>query len=301
MPQTAKQTAGAVLAARIGEQAARLATLEPAVRTDEPDAVHQMRVACRRLRSAIQANGRLLTGGDELVEELRWLGGALGRARDSEVLGDRLLTAARAMPQDTGRDIVMTDLAEWSQEQYRQARPEVVAALDSARFQELMASLAAFAADPPLSPKADRPARPELVRALDREHRRTTRRIEAADRAPEGEETELALHAARKAAKRARYQGELAGPAAKKFTARMKAVQDLLGVHQDAVIACSTLRTLSDGGFGYGVLYGEQLAAAARAREELPALWKRAGKPPKLSSAPLPKLRLPAVHAASPA
>ncbi|MEV7026428.1 CHAD domain-containing protein, partial [Kitasatospora sp. NPDC093558] len=85
-------TVGQVLLARIETQAVVLAGLDDAVRADEPDAVHRMRVACRRLRSALRTYRRLFAAGatDELVAELRWLAAARGRARDREVLAERL-------------------------------------------------------------------------------------------------------------------------------------------------------------------------------------------------------------------
>ncbi len=56
----------------------------------------------------------------------------------------------------------------------------------------------------------------------------------------------------------------------------MKALQDVLGRHQDAIVAREAVRGLSDGGFGYGVLFGREVAEAAFARELLPRAWKRA-------------------------
>nr|WP_282206702.1 CHAD domain-containing protein [Kitasatospora fiedleri] len=99
--------------------------------------------------------------------------------------------------------------------------------------------------------------------------------------APRGPALERALHDARKAAKRARYAGESAGRPARAFTRRMKALQDVLGRHQDAVVARDTLRALSDGGFGYGVLYGRQSAELGFARELLPQVWEQAARRPR--------------------
>ncbi|MET8544708.1 CHAD domain-containing protein, partial [Kitasatospora sp. NPDC004799] len=99
-------------------------------------------------------------------------------------------------------------------------------------------------------------------------------------------ERDLALHEARKAAKRARYAGETAAPAvgarAERYARRMRAVQEVLGDHQDAVVAASTLAAeaaASGEPFGYGVLYGRQLAAQEAARRRLPDVWRRAAKP----------------------
>ncbi|RKE17108.1 CHAD domain-containing protein [Streptomyces sp. TLI_171] len=275
-------SAGDVLTARLRTQTARLAALEPDVRAERPDAVHQMRIAARRLRSALRTHRRHLHGDHTGTEdELRRLGRALGHARDAEVLGERLITQARQLPAGADRDRVLAELAAWNTRETREARPQVLAALDSERFRRLLATLTALAADPPLNSRAAKPAGREITRTLRREHRRTAERVAAARRTPDGPALERALHDARKAAKRARYAGESAGRPARGFTRRMKALQDVLGRHQDAVIARNTVRALSDGGFGYGVLYGRQVAELAFARELLPEVWEQAARRPK--------------------
>ncbi|QKW23727.1 CHAD domain-containing protein [Kitasatospora sp. NA04385] len=275
-------SAGDAIAARLRTQTAELAALEPDVRADRPDAVHRMRVAARRLRSALRTHRRHLRGDHTATEnELRRLGRALGPARDTEVLGARLLAQARELPPGTDRERVRAELAAWHARETRDARTRVLAALDDRRFRRLLATLTALAADPPLNSRAARPYGPELTRTLRREHRRTAERLAVARSTPDGPARERALHDARKAAKRARYAGEAAGRPARSFTRRMKALQNVLGRHQDAVVARDTLRTLSDGGFGYGVLYGRQTAELGFARELLPQVWEQAARRPK--------------------
>ncbi|MFJ4675694.1 MULTISPECIES: CHAD domain-containing protein [unclassified Kitasatospora] len=275
-------SAGDVIAARLRTLTAQLAALAPDVRADRPDAVHRMRTAARRLRSALRTHRRHLRGDHTATEdELRWLGRALGPARDTEVLGARLLAQARELPPGGDRERVLAELTAWSAREAREARVRVRTALDGERFRRLLATLTALAADPPLTSRAAKRAGPEFTRALRREHRRTAERLAAARRAPEGPALERALHDARKAAKRARYAGESAGRPARAFTRRMKALQDVLGRHQDAVVARDTLRALSDGGFGYGVLYGRQSAELGFARELLPQVWEQAARRPR--------------------
>ncbi|WP_052709651.1 CHAD domain-containing protein [Streptomyces sp. NRRL S-495] len=280
-------TVGEVVLGRIRAQAEVLTGLDEAVRADEPDAVHRMRVACRRLRSAFRTYRRLLAPGatDELVAELRWLAAALGRARDQEVLGERLAARARELPAECGPERVAAELERRGKAEYRRVWPEVLAALDSPRRRALADGLAALLTDPPLRGRADRAAGPELTRVAAREQRRTADRIRTA-LADEGEEQDIALHEARKAAKRARYAGEtalpVAGRAAERYVTRMKAVQEVLGEHQDAVVASTALRRQAPASkepFGYGVLYGQQLAEAERARLALPEVWERAAGP----------------------
>ncbi|GHF54918.1 hypothetical protein GCM10018790_36090 [Kitasatospora xanthocidica] len=279
-------TVGQVLMARIEAQAEVLAGLDDAVRADEPDAVHRMRVACRRLRSALRTFRRLFAPGttEHLVAELRWLAGALGGARDLEVLAARLAAQARELPAECGPERVAAALERWGEAEYHRVRPEVVAALDSPRRRALGEALTALLADPPLRHRAARPALPELSRVAAREQRRTADRVRVA-LAAGPEDRDHALHEARKAAKRARYTGETATPVAggpaERYAARMKAVQEVLGEHQDAVVAAATLAAQPVAAaepFGYGALYGRQLAAEQAARERLPSVWQQAGK-----------------------
>lgn len=205
-------TVGAVLLDRIGAQAAVLAGLDDAVREDEPDAVHRMRVACRRLRSALRTYRRLFAPGatDVLVAELRWLGAALGRARDREVLRERLVARARELPAACGPERVAAEVERWGRAEYRRVRPEVVAALDSPRRRALADGLAALLAEPPLRGRAERVAGRELARVAAREQRRTAERVRRALAAEDDGTAQVrdeALHDARKAAKRARYAG----------------------------------------------------------------------------------------------
>ncbi|WP_162002608.1 CHAD domain-containing protein [Streptomyces sp. CB01881] len=296
-----ESTVGAVVLDRIGAQAAVLAGLDDAVRADEPDAVHRMRVACRRLRSALRTYRRLFEVGvtEELVAELRWLAAALGRARDREVLGERLVGRARELPAACGPERVAGALELWARAEYLRVWPEIAAALDSPRRRALADGLSVLLADPPLRGRAARRAGPELARIAAREQRRTAKRVRhalAAERGGGGQDSggrggggrvsggrDEAFHEARKAAKRARYAGEtavpVAGAAAERYVERMKAVQDVLGEHQDAVVAAAALRENADGSgeaFGYGVLYERELAAGAAARRGLRPVWERA-------------------------
>ncbi|HJZ27150.1 MAG TPA: CHAD domain-containing protein, partial [Streptosporangiaceae bacterium] len=93
-------SAGDVVLAYLRTQAHTLKTLEPAVRADEFDSVHQMRVATRRVRAALRTFGQVIlrTDSEQLAAELQWLGRELGAARDSEVLAGHLRDSLRPTP-----------------------------------------------------------------------------------------------------------------------------------------------------------------------------------------------------------
>jgi inorganic triphosphatase YgiF len=99
-PLTRHSSAAEVVLAYLRDQVAAISRYDPLVRRDEPDAVHQMRVATRRARSALQAFGSILDreAARPLCAELKWLAATLGQARDSEVMLDRLTADLAAIP-----------------------------------------------------------------------------------------------------------------------------------------------------------------------------------------------------------
>ncbi|MEW1695049.1 CYTH and CHAD domain-containing protein [Streptomyces sp. NPDC091278] len=282
-------TAGAAVLSYLRAGTDALVTYDPAVRRDLPDAVHQLRVACRRLRSALRTHRRLFDRNvtDPLAAELRWLAGELAAARDEEVLDARLRAHTAALPRTLVHGPVRARLRRRSRTRSAEARRRALAALDSPRHLALLDGLAALLADPPLRGAARRDAGKALARAVRADHARLAARIDHALALAPGHERDLALHEARKAAKRLRYAAEAARPAlgkpAGRLAERVKAVQSLLGEHQDAVVARAALRGLAadaraagEPSFTWGLLYGREEAAAATAERELPGAWARA-------------------------
>ena len=111
-----------------------------------------------------------------------------------------------------------------------------------------------------------------------------------ASQAPRGQARDVALHEARKSARRARYAAEAARPAsgkpARTFARQMKKVQSVVGDHQDTVIARQAARDLGIGAhlvgenaFTYGLLYERELHQAERLQAEARRVWKHASRP----------------------
>jgi CHAD domain-containing protein len=285
-------SAAGVVLDYVAEQAEKLKALDPAVRRDEPDAVHQMRVTSRRLRSTFQSFGKILSTADtkHVAAELRWLGHVLGDARDHEVLSEHIEAELRQAPVELVMGPVQARLREHFAPLSAQSRAAVLEALDSERYFALLDELERILANPPLGPDAGRPAKEALPRAVARTYRRTAKRMRHAGRAHPGEPANVALHAARRAAKRSRYAAEAVTPVfgkkAKRFGKQMKKVQSALGTHQDAVIARSTLREIGvrahlegENAFTFGLLH-EHNSTAVRDSERLAWHdWKRASKP----------------------
>jgi CHAD domain-containing protein len=285
-------SAGAAVLAYLRQHTAALKAQDPLVRRDEPDSVHQMRVASRRLRSTLQSFGAIIprSASDQVIVELKWLGGVLGQARDAEVLAARL----RQNLQDVPAELVLGPVEARVQAHFARlhgaAEREVRATLGSSRYFALLDSLDGLLDEPPFTPEAARPAQEVLPGAVRRGYRRTARRLRRARQAPAGQPREAAYHEARKAAKRARYAGEAASPAlgqpARRFAKQMKQIQSVLGDHQDAVVARGVDRELGisafqagENAFSYGLLYDREDQLATRLQATARQAWKHRTRP----------------------
>jgi CHAD domain-containing protein len=284
-----RSSAGAALLTFLASHTAALVRLDPAVRADRDDAVHQMRVTCRRLRSVLSVyaglvdpdRGRILRG------ELSWLGGVLGAARDAEVTRDVLLDLLGDEPRALIRGPVRRRITTEFRQRYRGYRTEVLSALDSERYFALLDALERFQADPPLTPLARRRATRVLPMALRDAHRRLSRAGRSAERNNDPAARDAAWHKVRRTARRIRFAAELAegtlGAPAARLSARMKAVQDVLGVHQDETVAGAALLDLErraheagESTFSYGRLHARLQTRGQALTESLAVPWHRA-------------------------
>ncbi|KNB53118.1 CYTH and CHAD domain-containing protein [Streptomyces caatingaensis] len=278
--------AGGHVLAYVREQVEAVVALDPGARRGTEDAVHRMRVATRRLRGAFRTYGTVLDRRvtDPLGVELRWLAGELGFERDREVLVARLRERLDELPRSLVRGPVRARLRVWSVRGGAEARRRLTAVLDSPRYLALLDALDALVADPPLLPAAARRPEKVLAKAVRRDCGRLSVRVGRALAAAPGPERDRALHDARKAAKRARYAAEAAipvlGKEARRLVRRTRAVQTVLGDHQDSVLARGALRTLAaqaegagEPTFTYGLLYGREEARAGEDERELPGVW----------------------------
>ncbi|MCH0566756.1 CYTH and CHAD domain-containing protein [Streptomyces sp. MUM 2J] len=279
-------TAGDHVLAYLRAQRDAIVALDPAVRRDTYDSVHRMRVATRRMRSAFRTYRRVLdrTVTDPVGEELKWLAGELGIDRDQEVLTERLTAALDELPRQLTVGPVRTRLRTWSHARTGGSRRRLITVLDGARHLALLDALDALIADPPLLPAAA--GRPEKViaKAVRKDFAALAHRIEHALELPPGHDRDLALHEARKKAKRTRYAAEAAtlalGDKAAGLVRSTKSLQSLLGDHQDSVMTREALRTIAaqahdagESSFTYGLLYGREERRAERSENALPAAW----------------------------
>ncbi|MEU7342076.1 CYTH and CHAD domain-containing protein [Streptomyces sp. NPDC007074] len=284
-------SAGEEVLSYLNERICTLVNLDPAVRRDLPDAVHKMRTTCRRVRGVLRSYRSVLDreATDPLRKELKWLSGELGAERDQEVLRERLRAGIETLPGELVLGAVSARLQMWDVSNTTEARRRVLHALDSARYLALLDRLATLTERPPLRAKAARQPSGVMTKAILKEDGRLTNRMACALELPAGRERDTALHEARKAAKKTRYATEPArdslGKPALRLGKRVKAVQQVLGEHQDSVVARAALRKVAlrahaagEPGFTWGLLYGREQAAADQAERELQLVWARASR-----------------------
>ncbi|MFG2823473.1 CHAD domain-containing protein [Kitasatospora sp. NPDC048365] len=241
---------GDCLTAYLRSHIAAMESLDAAVRLDEPDSVHRMRVHIRRLRSVLAAHRRFLRRDavEDVDRELRRLGRILGRARDAEVMGERLGAAASDLPGDLRPRATRRLLDAVFRDRYASAWRAAVEAMERPRYFALVDALEDLAADPPLRGRARR-GRKQAQKAMAKQRKRVVERLRPALALSPGHDRDLALHRARKAAKRARYAAEssepLLGKHARRQAKRTKRVQQALGAHQDGVVGETTLHEVA--------------------------------------------------------
>ena len=278
---------GAVLQHELATQLSELRNQEQRLRQDADSAVHKMRIAVRRLRSVLATYRPALRPGsaDELRSELRWLGEQLAAARDTQVIHERLEVLVRDEPAELVMGPVTRRMDLVMSARYRSGRQQALGALDDDRYCRLLHDLDSFVADPPFAEVAAQDAREQLPRLLTGDLDRLRRRARRVATTESAEQDE-GLHETRKAAKRLRYGAESASPVlgrrAERLAARAKDLQELLGEHQDTVVARRTLRELgaqaylaNENGFTFGRLHALEEARARQIVARYPTVLNR--------------------------
>jgi CHAD domain-containing protein len=270
----------------LSEQRDELLRQDAGVRAAKPEGVHKLRIAARRMRSALTTYGKVVEPADAnaLREELRWLGEALAEARDSQVLREHLDSVLASEEPELVLGPVVRRVDDALQAAHTAGLGEARQALDSERYFRLLDALDGFVADPPLTPKAHTAARKLVPRLLARDLQKLRTAVRDVERADDSRARDLALHEARKKAKRLRYAAESAiptfGSRAKRYAAKVKKIQQALGVHQDTVVARQALREIGvqahlsgENGFTFGRLHALEQWRADQSEQEFRAAW----------------------------
>jgi len=265
------------------------------VRLDADDAVHQMRVAARRLRSGLRTFSPLLDRdwSKRLRDELKWLASSLGDLRDREVMLARLEDHLdHLLPAGVDAEGAHRLVRQRLERELAEAREQSLKALNTPRHIALHEALVAAVADPNTAAdpksgadpktrgKAERPCAdvlPPLVA-------KAWKRLDKDARALTFDGPDAAWHETRIAAKQARYAAEASAPVfgkpAKQLADQLSRITEVLGEHQDAAVAAETLHGFARSGevdaeaaFSLGVLYSAERDLVRRARAGFADIW----------------------------
>ncbi|TFI41681.1 CYTH and CHAD domain-containing protein [Rhodococcus sp. 1R11] len=240
------------------------------------DPIHSTRVAIRRYRSTLRVFGSVFE--DEptaaLEAELSWYASLLGEVRDRQVQRARFAAALRDLPSELVLGPVASRIENDLLAEQIRHREAAMAELDGERYRDLLTTVAAWSRGLPIDGEVSERL---LIKLARKAGKKAVDRTEKAVRGTDDEQ----LHRARKASKRARYAAELVAPVLDKKVSksnikRYKQIQEVLGEHQDAVIAAEILRTLGaragttsgENGFTFGLLFERERRAAELARAE---------------------------------
>lgn len=270
---------GELLSAFFREQYARMVAHDGGVRSgDDPEDLHQLRVAVRRLRSILKSTKAALERerAKSLQEGLSWLAGETGHARDLDVMLPALEADVAALqPED------------------REAVEPIVRRLHEARAVAATQAREAVAGDRYRLLLREVEGAPEAVTTngdatLEKAARKEFKRLRKVMKDVVQTPTDEAIHRARIKGKRARYATELVeaerGKPAAELISATKRFQDVAGKHQDAVVAEAELRAAVRGLraqrtlLATGILVAAQQERRRAAAEELPAAWKQVDK-----------------------
>ncbi|KAA2212771.1 CYTH and CHAD domain-containing protein [Teichococcus oryzae] len=246
-----------------------------------PEGVHQLRVAARRLRSCLKLFRKSHHGPElqALENELRTLAGGLTDAREWDVflggLGADLSAAV-------GKERRWLRLLRAAGRRRQEAYDSLAAMLEGPGFRCLVWRALRLAAlrDWEAAPEArNAPLRPWAAQKLQKRRRRLKKDARSIEDA-----SDAALHELRLEAKKLRYASELFAPlwpgrTAKRFLKRLSALQEALGLSNDAVVARERVASLAGPGgaptWAIGLAEGWALAAAQDMRPRALKTWRR--------------------------
>ncbi len=243
---------------------------------NEPEELHKMRVATRRLRAYLRAAQSILVPDwtEHVSAEVAWLGRSLGPVRDLDVLLGHLDHECATLRLPERR--AFEGLVDRLQQERLTARATLLVALESDRYLALLERLETGIQVPAAGNGCDSLA--TIAGAAFKKLRRTikVKGLDAGD---------TVLHRIRIKGKRARYAAELAeasvGKPVARFLREAKEFQDLLGEHHDALVTEQRLRKLlrqASGrlaAFSLGRLIERQCERRRRVRAALPKAWSR--------------------------
>jgi CHAD domain-containing protein len=203
---------------------------------EEPEQLHQMRVAARRFRAAIKLfKPAIAPEMMALGDEVRWIGRILGEERDIDVQREWLNSVLEQSGEDDAA--AMQPLLHQLDRRASHSHSDVVEAFNSARFHALTVAMTrALQRGFDGSEESELPLQVFAAQALRKRHRSLRKHARRLRR----DSPDIELHALRVRAKRLRYALEcfhpLLGASITPMIKETTALQDLLGEHQDCVV-----------------------------------------------------------------
>ena len=241
----------------------------------EPESLHQMRVATRQLRAVLRAARPLLVPewADSLQDELRWLGQLLGPARDLDVQLAYFRQESAVLDVRDRRPL--TQFIAHLEAQRNNVQEVLLSELKSARYLDLIRRLKQATHDPTVVESTV--TLRDLATGAFKKLRKVIRLVGASPNSAK-------IHEIRIKTKRARYAAELAEPVvgkpATRFIKKARVVQDVLGMHQDAIQAEAHVRaflkqsTSVRAAFVAGRMVERQRERREQASKEMRTLWE---------------------------
>jgi CHAD domain-containing protein len=276
-----RSSAGDVARAAFAASVERLVQHDAALRaSDDAVAVHQARVAVRRLRSDLRTFRPFLDRepARDLRERMRRLQDGFSQARDADVLLAFLQREIALLPQADRHD------AEAALAPFRAARERAYesmrAMLGEPEHAALLRELADVARQPPFRARADAAACAVAGDVIRDAWSALRKRVRKRSRPP----TDAELHRIRIAAKRVRYAAEAIAPVmgrrAHALAKHAEEIQTVLGDQHDAVVARDRLRAFAADA-QHAFTAGELALLADRAANEGRRAWRAAWRAAK--------------------
>jgi CHAD domain-containing protein len=273
----------------VAEQVDELLVWDRAVRADVDDAVHQMRVTTRKIRSLLRESQDSfgLSDGDWILNELRELASVLGIARDAEVLAQRYDQQLNRLAPELVRGPIWDRLVEGARRRYQTGLRRSLIAMRSPRYFRLLDALDSMAAEIPVAASGEEA--PAIT--IDGAYKKVRKAAKAAAELDQVDQTaeeyahhrDEALHRIRKRAKRLRYTAAATG--ADEVSKEAKAIQTLLGDHQDSVVSrehlgqqANAAHIAGEDTFTYGLLYQHEADLAESCRQQLDDALRKLAK-----------------------
>ncbi len=248
------------------------------------DSVHKLRVAVRRLRSALVAFGALMPREERrrMSGSVRWIAQQCGRARELDVfLADVVQPLRTRLPGEQG----LERFAGLVEDMHREAYATVAATLEGKEYTDTLLALEAWIEGSGWreAEGADIPVRGFARTVLKRLHRKLAKGVGKID-----ELDETALHRLRINAKKLRYASEFfrslfPGRSAKAYIGLLTSIQDRLGTLNDGLIARQIVASFPGQGSSSdeialvraaGAVLGWNACRIAADLKRLPAAWE---------------------------